>query len=73
METKRAVRAFRAVRLHLRLRQADVAERAGVSQQHVSDLERGKLGRMTVDDLSRLFVALDIDTGPDRLLARRDA
>jgi transcriptional regulator with XRE-family HTH domain len=60
METQRAARAFRAVRLHLRLRQVDVAARAGVSQQHVSDLERGQLGAMNADEVARLFEALDI-------------
>ena len=60
MEIQHAARAFRAVRLHLRLRQADVAARAGVSQQHVSDLERGHLGAMNTDEVARLFEALDI-------------
>jgi transcriptional regulator with XRE-family HTH domain len=33
-------RALRAIRLHLRLRQADVAIKAGVAQQLVSRIER---------------------------------
>jgi transcriptional regulator with XRE-family HTH domain len=60
VDLQRAARAFRAVRQHQGLRQADVAERAGVSQQHVSDLERGRLGAMTVDEAERLFDVLDI-------------
>ncbi len=60
METQRAAQAFRAVRRHLRLRQADVAARAGVSQQHVSDLERGQISAMSVEDVGRLCEALDI-------------
>jgi transcriptional regulator with XRE-family HTH domain len=60
MDLQRAARAFRAVRQHQRLRQADVADRAGVSQQHVSDFERGKLGSMTAVELERLLEALDI-------------
>lgn len=60
MDTIRAARAFRAVRLHRRLRQADVAEGVGISQQHVSDLERGRLDRMTVAEVGRLFESLDI-------------
>jgi transcriptional regulator with XRE-family HTH domain len=60
METRRAARSFRAVRLHLGLRQRDVAARAGVSQQHVSDLERGKIGSMTADELGRIFNVLDM-------------
>ncbi len=60
MDVQRAARAFRAVRLHLGLRQADVAARAGVSQQTVSDLERGRLGSMSLDNAARLFSAIDI-------------
>lgn len=60
MDSIRAARAFRAVRLHRRLRQADVAEGAGISQQHVSDLERGRLDKMTVAEVARLFESLDI-------------
>jgi transcriptional regulator with XRE-family HTH domain len=60
VDLQRAALAFRAVRQHRRLRQKDVAALAYVSQQHVSDLERGRLGKMTVDELDRLFEALDI-------------
>ncbi len=60
MDNQRASRAFRAVRLRLRLRQIDVAQRAGISQQHVSDLERGQLGDMRVDEVARLFAILDL-------------
>lgn len=62
VDTLRAARAFRAVRLHLGLRQRDVAARAGVGQQTVSDLERGRLGAMTFSDAACLFDALDIRT-----------
>jgi transcriptional regulator with XRE-family HTH domain len=73
---------FRAIRLELRLRQADVAERAGVSQQTVSDLECGHFGAMSVDTYCRIAAALDADIplaprwrGPklDRILDRRHA
>ena len=60
MDTFRAARAFRAVRLHLGLRQSDVAGRAGVSQQTVSDLECGRLGLMAIDTAAQMFAALDI-------------
>lgn len=52
-------RAYRAIRVHLDLRQGDVAARAGVSQQHVSDLELGRAGTMRLDDVDRLFRAID--------------
>lgn len=50
--------AFRAVRRHLGLRQSDVARRAGISQQRVSDLERGHVGRMSIEDAERLYGVL---------------
>ena len=36
-----------------------MAARAGVSQQHVSDLELGRAGTMRLDDVDRLFRAID--------------
>lgn len=47
------------LRRRQRLRQRDVAARVGVSQQHVSDLERGQLGGMTLDGVADLFKVLD--------------
>lgn len=58
MDALRLGLAFRALRRELGLRQADVAERAGVSQQHVSDLERGHIGGMAVREIERLFEVL---------------
>lgn len=52
-------RAFRALRLRLGLRQQDVAVRAHVSQQHVSDFERGQLGGMRFDDVSAMLAVVD--------------
>ena len=52
-------RAFRALRLRLGLRQRDVAERARVSQQHVSDFERGRLGGMRFDDVRAMLAVVD--------------
>ncbi len=52
-------RAFRALRLRLGLRQRDIARRAGVSQQHVSDLERGQLGGMQFDDVRSMLGVVD--------------
>ena len=59
MDLIRLGRAHRGIRLHLRLRQADVAERAAVSQQLVSKLELGRAGEMTLDEVDRLTRALD--------------
>jgi transcriptional regulator with XRE-family HTH domain len=73
---------FRAIRVEMRLRQADVAERAGVSQQTVSDLECGRFGGLSLDTYCRCATAIDADVqlaprwrGPklDRLLDRRHA
>jgi transcriptional regulator with XRE-family HTH domain len=71
---------FRAIRVELRLRQADVAARAGVSQQIVSAVERGMIGPMPTAKLDRVASALQADLdltlrwrGPKlaRLLDRR--
>jgi transcriptional regulator with XRE-family HTH domain len=73
---------FRAIRVELRLRQKDVAERAGVSQQTVSDLECGRMGGLSLDAYCAIARILDADVplaprwrGPklDRLLDRRHA
>lgn len=52
-------RAFRALRLRLGLRQRDVAGRARVSQQHVSDFERGQLGGMRFEDVRAMLAVVD--------------
>jgi transcriptional regulator with XRE-family HTH domain len=73
---------FRAIRLELRLRQLDVAARAGVCQQTVSKVERGKFGSLSADALLAIAEALEADLslavrwrGPRlaRLLDRRHA
>jgi transcriptional regulator with XRE-family HTH domain len=45
---------FRAIRLELGLRQADLALRADVSQATISMIERGKFGAVTADKLDRV-------------------
>jgi transcriptional regulator with XRE-family HTH domain len=52
---------FRAVRRSKRKRQVDVAIAAGLSQQLVSDLERGNLNRMTVRLIRSIGAALEIE------------
>jgi transcriptional regulator with XRE-family HTH domain len=57
---------FRAVRIHLRLRQEDVARRAGVSQSTVSRIERGHLGPLPLNAIRAVVSVLEIrlDTVP---------
>ncbi len=73
---------FRAIRLELGLRQADVAVRAGTSQQTVSRVERGWFGPISADALQAVAEAIEADLtiglrwrGPKlaRLLDRRHA
>ncbi len=73
---------FRAIRLELGLRQADVAVRAGTSQQTVSRVERGRFGPVSADALEAIAATLEADLtiglrwrGPRlaRLLDRRHA
>jgi transcriptional regulator with XRE-family HTH domain len=52
-------RAFRAVRIKKGLRQSDVAEAAGVSQQTVSKVEGGRFARLSVDVMRRVATAID--------------
>jgi transcriptional regulator with XRE-family HTH domain len=51
---------FRAVRLKLRLRQADVAARAGVSTSTYSRLETGQASGLTLGTLERIATVLQI-------------
>ncbi len=73
---------IRAERRRQRLRQADVAIKAAVSQSVVSDLERGRVADLTVRSVRGVCEALGIDTGwtlqgrlrdPERLLDARHA
>ncbi len=82
MDRVRIGSTFRAIRIELRLRQADVAARAGVSQQTVSRVERGKFGPIAADTLCAVAEAIEADLslslrwrGPKlaRLLDRRHA
>jgi transcriptional regulator with XRE-family HTH domain len=76
------VYTFRAIRLELRLRQSDLAARAGVCQQTISNLEGGRFGSLSSDTLCAVAEALQADLslvvrwrGPKlaRLLDRRHA
>ena len=60
MNADRVGRIFRAVRLRLRLRQVDVAERAGVSAAAVSRIERGRLSEVSFATLVKVADVLEI-------------
>jgi transcriptional regulator with XRE-family HTH domain len=60
MDGRRVGRVLRAVRLHKRLRQRDVATVAGVSQSVVSRAERGLLQRVSIREVDLVARALDI-------------
>jgi transcriptional regulator with XRE-family HTH domain len=51
---------FRAVRIHARIRQNDLARRAGVSQSTVSRIERGHLTTLPLDLVRAVATALEI-------------
>jgi transcriptional regulator with XRE-family HTH domain len=57
----RAGRLIAAVRIHLRMRQIDLARAAGVDQKVISLLERGQLVRVSVDRFRRVCAALGIE------------
>jgi len=57
---ERLGRVFRAVRLRLRVRQIDVAARAGVSAGAVSRIERGRLDQVSLTKLARVADVLEI-------------
>jgi transcriptional regulator with XRE-family HTH domain len=60
MDDLRVGRVIRAVRLRLGLRQADVAERAGVSQQTVAVIEAGRLEEVTLRALRAVGAVLRV-------------
>lgn len=55
VDDHRVGRALRALRLRAGLRQADVAERAGVSQSLISAIEAGRCDTVTLETLRRVF------------------
>ena len=52
--------AIRAVRVRSRLRQLDIATSTGVARTTIIDIEAGRLGRVTVDDLRAVTRRLDM-------------
>jgi transcriptional regulator with XRE-family HTH domain len=61
MDASRTGRGFRAIRLRLRLRHVDVAERARVPRAVVARIERGDLDGVRVGQLHAVAVALRAD------------
>lgn len=61
MTDERAGRLIAAVRVHLGMRQVDLALAAGVDQKVVSLLERGQLKRVSVEKFRRVCAALGIE------------
>jgi transcriptional regulator with XRE-family HTH domain len=60
MNDSQAGFVFRAVRVHLRLRQEDVSQRAGVPQSVVSRIERGHLATLRLGQLQAVAAVLEI-------------
>lgn len=82
MDGRRVGRVLRAVRLHRRQRQRDVAAVAGVSQSVVSRTEHGRLDELSFGALDAIAAALDVtvfldarwdDGDVDRLIDRAHA
>ena len=61
MTDDRAGRLIKAARIHLSLRQIDLARAADVDQKVVSLLERGELARVSVERFRRVCAALKIE------------
>ncbi len=61
MTDDRAGRLIAAVRIHLGMRQVDLARAAAVDQKVVSLLERGELVRVSVERFRRVCAALKIE------------
>jgi transcriptional regulator with XRE-family HTH domain len=75
-------RVFRELRIRLQWRQQDVARRAGISDSTYSRIERGELGRTTLDVIRRVAAVLEVrlsieprwrGAALDRLVSRRHA
>jgi transcriptional regulator with XRE-family HTH domain len=60
MDDQRFGTAMRQIRIRRRLRQADVARLAGVSQPTLSRIERGHLASLTLDSVRRVAAVLDV-------------
>ena len=82
VDGRRVGRVLRAVRLHKRLRQIDVAHAAGVSRSVVSRAEHGRLDELSFGALASVAAVVDVslfldarwdDGNADRLIDRAHA
>ena len=64
---------LKELRRGLGLTQVEVAKRLGVSQNRVSQMERGDLGQLRIDTLRRYAEALGVDLRIDLLAGDRIA
>lgn len=60
MDDLRSGAALRAIGIRRRLRQSDVAKRAGLSSSAVSRIERGRLDEVTLETIRRVAKAIDV-------------
>ena len=60
MDDQRFGSVVRAVRIKRRWRQSDLAAKAGVSASTISRLERGHMGKISLETIRRVAMALDI-------------
>lgn len=71
MEDQRIGRVIRVLRLRRGWRQIDLAIRAGVSQSAISDMERGRIERYTVQIIRRTLRAVDATVALDPMWGGR--
>ena len=65
MDDRRVGRALREIRIHLGLRQADVAGESGVGQRTISEIELGRLEHVRLRTLRKVADALDVRIAMD--------
>ena len=71
MDEQRIGRVIRILRQRRGWRQVDLARRAGVSQEAISDMERGRIGRYTVQTIRRTLAPLDASVSLDPMWGGR--
>jgi transcriptional regulator with XRE-family HTH domain len=65
VDGRRAAAFVRAVRLHEGLRQQDLADRAGLSQRWIAELELGRVEHLSLNAIERICDSLDISVRLD--------
>jgi len=59
MDAIRLGLALRALRIRRGWRQSDLGDRVGLSHSTISNVERGRLGTLSLDSLARIVAALE--------------